>query len=368
MNQFARYASGAKRNPFGRAVGITFAILVLSGTVPACSSLDRSGSSPTAATGADAPTVALVVPPTPPSLADCTSPYAPVLEAVPTGAVLPVFANPADGLVVGVGVPGASPSDASAPATGVQLPDTDSTISVFAQVSPAACPSASEFSHQYSVVASFAPAAGSSASSALSKDDARFAAWASKIVAVNYGDAVTAEWQTPDNALGPASGSTTDVVSLGEGGTITVGFDVPLADGTGYDFAVFENGFGDDYLELAFVEVSSDGTHYVRFDTSSLVDAPVGAYGRLDPTKLEGFAGKYRVGFGTPFDLAWLEARPEVQAGLLDLSRITSIRVVDIIGDGRVRDSFGHVVYDPFPTTGSAGFDLEAIGLLNVAP
>jgi hypothetical protein len=52
----------------------------------------------------------------------------------------------------------------------------------------------------------------------------------------------------------------------------------------------------------------------------------------------------------------------------VDLSNITAIRIVDIIGDGSVRDSLGHLVYDPYPTTGSAGFDLDAVGLINVTP
>jgi hypothetical protein len=168
--------------------------------------------------------------------------------------------------------------------------------------------------------------------------------------------------------LGPAGDDTTAVTSLGEGGSITVGFDTSLHDGDGYDFAVFENGFADDYLELAFVEVSSDGVNFSRFDAASLTPAPVGAYGTLDPTQLQGFAGKYRVGWGTPFDLGWLSSRPEVRAKLVDLSNITAIRIVDVIGDGRVRDSLGHLVYDPYPTTGSAGFDLDAVGLINVTP
>jgi hypothetical protein len=44
----------------------------------------------------------------------------------------------------------------------------------------------------------------------------------------------------------------------------------------GYDFAIFENGFpfgsGSFYLELAFVEVSSDGKHFVRFNAISNTD------------------------------------------------------------------------------------------------
>lgn len=314
------------------------------------------------------PSIPLVVPPVAPNLPPCTSPYAPVLEAVPTGAQLPIFANASDGLAVGW-----STADATAPTswsdvTTVPLPSSPSELTAFAQLTSAACPNALGFVQRYSAVDSFAPAAQSNGSTAVARDDSRISAWASKVLSVNYGDGVTSTWQTPQKALGPATDDTTDVVSLGEGGMITLGFDVTIADGNGYDLAVFENGFADNYLEVAFVEVSSDGIHFVRFDSASLVSAPVGAYGTMDPTQLEGLAGKYRVGYGTPFDLAWLKARPEVQAGLVDLAKITAVRVVDIIGDGRNRDSFGHVIYDPYPTTGSAGFDLEALGVLNTAP
>jgi len=35
------------------------------------------------------------------------------------------------------------------------------------------------------------------------------------------------------------------------------------------------------------------------------------------------------------------------------------------VGDGSCTDSFGNVIYDPHPTEGSAGFDLDAVGVLN---
>lgn len=319
-----------------------------------------------------AASVPLIIPPEAPLLQFCTSPYAPVLEAVPVGATLPVFANLNDVLSLGVDAADAG-ADAAAPTSwtvtrSVALPDSPANIEVYAQLSASDCPNAVEFTHNYSVRASFAPAAGVAGSTAVSKDDSRIQAWATRVLGITYGANVTTEWQTPENALGPASDSTTKVVSLGEGGVITLGFDVVLSDGPGYDLAVYENGFADDFLEVAFVEVSSDGTQFIRFDTSSLVDSPVSAYGTLDPTKLEGLAGKYRVGYGTPYDLSWLKDRPEVRAGVVDLSHIVAVRIVDIAGDGRVRDSFGHIVYDPYPTSGSAGFDLEGISLLNVAP
>lgn len=313
--------------------------------------------------------IPLVVRPTAPDLPRCTSPYAPVLASIPTGEQLPVFANAEDGVAVGLGDANAvAPASSWVESNEIALPAAPARLTVFAKLVSSACPSAMEFVHEYSAVDSFAPGADGARTTAIANDDSRFSAWATKILSVSYGAGVTTAWQTPQRALGPATTDSTDIVSLGEGGTISLGFDVTITDGAGFDFAVFENGFADNYLELAFVEVSSDGVHFVRFDSASLVATSVGAYGTMDPTQLEGLAGKYRVGFGTPFDLAWLKSRPEVQSGLVKLSQITVVRVVDVIGDGRNRDSFGHVIYDPYPTTGSAGFDLDAVGVINTAP
>jgi hypothetical protein len=49
----------------------------------------------------------------------------------------------------------------------------------------------------------------------------------------------------------------------------------------------------------------------------------------------------------------------------VDLQNIGFVRVVDMIGDGSETDSFGNPIYDPYPTTGSAGFDLDAIGVMH---
>ena len=48
----------------------------------------------------------------------------------------------------------------------------------------------------------------------------------------------------------------------------------------------------------------------------------------------------------------------------MDLDRITSVRILDVIGDGGSVDSLGHTVYDPYPTSGSAGFDLDGVGVM----
>ncbi len=209
----------------------------------------------------------------------------------------------------------------------------------------------------------YAPAAGQVGSTAVSKDDPGIVAWATGYQNYIAGTDVDTTWQTPGKALGPAAGTSFDVVSLGNGGQITMTFAQPITDGAGADFAVFENAFSDTYLELAFVEVSSDGVNFFRFPTHSLTASPVSAFGNVDPTDISGFAGKYRQGFGTPFDLSLLDGTSG-----LDTHAVTDVRLVDVLGDGSETDSAGHVIYDPYKTVGSAGFDLDAVGVLNEVP
>jgi hypothetical protein len=209
----------------------------------------------------------------------------------------------------------------------------------------------------------YAPAAGQTGSTAVSKDAPEFAAWASGYLDYVVGTDVDSTWRTPEKALGPAVGDSYDIVCLGNGGRITLTFDQPISNGQGWDFAVFENSFSDTFLELAYVEVSSDGVTFVRFESDSLTAAPVGGFGAIDPTNIEGLASKYRQGFGTPFDLSDLASKPEVLSGAFDLAAVTHIRLVDIIGDGSNIDTGGNVIYDPYPTAGSGGFDLDAVGV-----
>ncbi|MGD9504757.1 MAG: PEP-CTERM sorting domain-containing protein, partial [Syntrophobacteraceae bacterium] len=136
-----------------------------------------------------------------------------------------------------------------------------------------------------------------------------------------------------------------------------------IGDGDGWDFAVFENSFNDTFLELAYVEVSSDGVNFFRFSNDSLTASAVGAFGAVDPTNIDGLAGKYKQGYGTPFDLAELAGVSD----LLDIYNIYYVRIVDIIGDGTYLDSSGDPIYDPYNTVGSGGFDLDAIGVIHEA-
>jgi hypothetical protein len=169
-------------------------------------------------------------------------------------------------------------------------------------------------------------------------------------------------------ALGPALSN--NVVSLGDGGVAILTFLRPITNGPGPDFAVFENSFSDTYLELAFVEVSSNGTDYFRFPATSNTPTAtqVAAFGDVDATHIDNLAGKYRGGFGTPFDLEQLEG---LQG--LDILAITHVKLVDVVGSIQpayaTYDHLGQPVNDPWSTPfASSGFDLDAVGVINQRP
>lgn len=229
-----------------------------------------------------------------------------------------------------------------------------------------------------------APAAGQVGSTAIHRSSNAIVTWADGYTNMQYGTDVAEEWMTPEKALGPAEGASFEVVSLGRHGQITLTFPQGIGDGPGLDFTVFENSFNDSFLELAWVEVSSDGTNFVRFPNYSYTpDKVPGINGKVNPLLIFGLAGKYRQGYGTPFDLNELRTAYNAQlAGntdfsqafaallangfpLVDLNNITHVRLVDIVGDGSALDARGEVIYDPFETVISAGFDLDAIGVLN---
>ena len=187
-------------------------------------------------------------------------------------------------------------------------------------------------------------------------------AWAHAVVIYSPGENVSQVFQTTPGALGPAdftgsyyAGSDT-TVTLGDGGSITLSFATPILDTDGFDLVVFENGIpttgGRGFFELAFVEVSSNGTDFYRFSGRSSTPRPTSPYAflELNPTDLDGLAGKYPATYGTPFDFAWL-----------GLSSISFVRIVDILGNGETLDVDGKPIFDPYPTVGSAGFDLDAV-------
>lgn len=208
----------------------------------------------------------------------------------------------------------------------------------------------------------YAPAAGQPGSEAVDMNDAAITSWATGYLDYQPGLNVDPAWQDATQALGAAQGTSGDIVSLGEGGRITLTFNDPIVNGLGNDFAVFENSFSDTFLELARVEVSSDGTNFYGFSATSLTPTAIGPFGLLDPTNIDGLAGKYRQGWGTGFDL-------EMLAGTsgLDIFNVAYVRLLDIVGDGSMLDDAGNPIYDPYETFVSAGFDLDAIGVMNSA-
>ena len=220
------------------------------------------------------------------------------------------------------------------------------------------------------VYGQFAPPAGQAGSTAIAADSSIFVRWASECQYYpswqNIADTTLGlvSYGTPEDALGPADGA---VLSLGDGGRAVFHFEVPLADGEGYDFAVFENAFSDSFLELAFVEVSSDGEQFFRFPAVSLTpyETQVGTFDTLDATLLHNLAGKYRMLFGTPFDLQEMK-----NITGLDVMHITEVAITDVVGSidtaFATYDSQGHIVNDPFPTPfPGGGFDLDALGVIH---
>ena len=225
---------------------------------------------------------------------------------------------------------------------------------------------------------SYAPPAGQAGTTAIHKDSSAFTSWASGIsvqrgfvdagdTSVEYDNSNRATFGVPQNALNHAEGNSGNVVSLGDGGTATLTFNQPIINGIGPDFAVFENGLSDTFLELAFVEVSSDGLHFVRFPAHSETQTTtqIGGFGSVDCRFIHNLAGKYKAGFGTPFDLSDLPID-----ALLDIDNITHVRVIDVIGsiDPLVgtKDSQGNMINELFPTPfNTGGFDLDAIGVIH---
>jgi len=240
----------------------------------------------------------------------------------------------------------------------------------------------------------FPPAAGRPGSDAMAADDPRFVGWAIEVTELIRGpeeiddpDSPMASYGTKESALGradvighqdqpePGSPLPKPAVSLGDGGSITLRFDPPIADGPGPDFAVFENGISFNgatsfFMEIAFVEASSDGTTFVRFPAFSETPstAQISGYAALDPTNLHNLAGKYMAGFGTPFDLDDLAGAPG-----LDLQAVTHLRIIDVVGSIDPRyarhDSLGRVINDPWPTfLTTSGFDLDVVGVIHQHP
>ena len=217
----------------------------------------------------------------------------------------------------------------------------------------------------------YPPIVGQPGSTAIYKDSSAFVNWVTSCKVVRGLQDVS----TP--TLGLANGGdssmvigiagTNGVVSLGDGGSAICTFQYPIKNGIGNDFAVFENSFDDTFLELAFVEVSSDGINFVRFPSHSLTDTTLqtNTFGTTDATKINNLAGKYRGSYGTPFDLQELAGNTN-----LNINAITHVKIIDVVGSVNKqyakRDSYNNMINDPWPTPfPNGGFDLDAIGVIH---
>ena len=164
------------------------------------------------------------------------------------------------------------------------------------------------------------------------------------------------ESRLPDIVLGPPKGGgefngSSDVLSLGRGGEVTLSFSPrDCVDGDGPDFVVFENAFrvrgasGQSFQELGSVSVSEDGESWLTFDCEpGATGEPQPGCAGWSPVLINGLAASTpldpsRSG-GDAFDLADL-----------GLEQIRFVRIRDLSNSGDA------------PT---AGFDLDAVGLVH---
>jgi hypothetical protein len=220
--------------------------------------------------------------------------------------------------------------------------------------------------------AQFPGIVGSVGTTAMYKDSSAFVAWGKMCnITRGYQDISNtslgyANAGDSSKAIAKADGST---VSLGDGGSAIVTFSAPIKNGPGFDFAVFENSFNGTFLELGFIEVSSDGLNFFRFPptSNSQYTLQYGNSASIDATKLNNLGGKYRILYGTPFDLQELTGIPQ-----LNVSAITHVKIIDVVGSitapYATYDKNNNPVNDPWPTPyPSSGFDLDAVGVINQA-
>lgn len=221
---------------------------------------------------------------------------------------------------------------------------------------------------------SYAPPAGEPGTTAMHKDSLAFVSWASQAsiyrgyIDISQKNLGRSSAGLSSAVLGKAQEN--GVISLGDSGYVDLQFDGKIFDGPGADFAVFENAFDGYFLELAFVEVSSDGQNFFRFPAVSLTDTnnQVGSFDSLDARNIHNLAGKYQSGYGVPFDLNELAGNPG-----LDIQQITHVRILDVVGslsdNYGSRDALGRKINDPFPTPfPTGGFDLDAVGVIHLQP
>jgi hypothetical protein len=179
------------------------------------------------------------------------------------------------------------------------------------------------------------------------------APWASRVVQFIPGDGSGfGQERFPEIVLGPPRGAgdsagSTDVLSLGNEGSITLAFDgLDIVDGQGVDFLVFENPFIG-FVETGLVEVSRDGMNWQAFPCAARLDGGTSGCAGVQPVfanpELGVSAVEPSAAGGDGFDLA-----------ALGIARARFVRVTD---SGKNR----------FYAPPAGGFDLDAISIVNGA-
>lgn len=233
----------------------------------------------------------------------------------------------------------------------------------------------------FALRAQYAPQAGITGTDAIYKSSSQIVNWATQCVLqrgwMDIADTSLGYANSGDSSCGIGAVDNI-VVSLGDSGIATLSFALPIVNGPGADFAVFENGFlntsdsEEAFLELAFVEVSSDGVNFFRFPATSLTQTTqqitgTGAPGTgdyINAREINNLAGKYISNYGTPFDLDELK---NTQG--LNVNNITHVRLIDVVGSINAHasmDKDDHKINDPYPTAfPTSGFDLDAVAVIN---
>ncbi len=146
----------------------------------------------------------------------------------------------------------------------------------------------------------------------------------------------------------------TDVVSLGDGGSISLAFrDNLVFDGPGDDLVIFENAFhvgsegGPIFTELAFVEVSDDNRVWHRFPFDALSGEGLAGASAVLASRENGIDPLGPNAGGDRFDIA-----------AVGLSFVRFVRIVD--GGGELDD-----VGNRTPSGNKGGFDLDAAGAIH---
>jgi len=225
----------------------------------------------------------------------------------------------------------------------------------------------------------------------IAADDSRFVGWADGIKPIGSGTYFAPGGSTSISTSGYNSlgDLTADQIAAHDSpGYLTVTFSKAIRNGSGADFATFENG-GDFYehpllyADLAYVQVSTDGVHFAQFQSistnsasnSSDYTAPYGSgYAGINTTNVYNLAGKSADGYGVPFDLSDLSTDSLVTSGQVDLNNINYVRLIDIPGSGDFKDSLGNGIIDAWPTSGgTAGYDFllgegSGVGVINAVP